>query len=258
MECRAGFVTRVHVVALAMNRIDQENLHEHISKQYDHELFDIRSRVLSLGGLVEEQIQYAVQALLEGDTDLAQRVIVDDYKVNSLEVSIDEECTQILALRQPTARDLRLVVAVIKTITDLERIGDEAKRIARHAIDLAAHFPKRNQLTDIGELASQVRILLRDALDSFARMDVDSALRVAERDKQVDSIYESIMRQQLTYMMEDPRLIPVSLGIMWSSRSLERIGDRACNICEYVIYYAMGKNIRHISIDQVQQDLMRR
>lgn len=237
---------------------DPENLHEHISKQYDHELFDIRSRVLSLGGLVEDQIQSAVKALLDGDTDIAERVIVDDYKVNSLEVSIDEECTQILALRQPTARDLRLVVAVIKTITDLERIGDEAKRIARHAIDLAAHFPKRNQLTELGELARQARGLMRDALDAFARMDVDSALSVAERDKYVDSVYESIMRQQLTYMMEDPRLIPVSLGIMWSARSLERIGDRACNICEYVIYYAMGKNIRHISIDQVQLDLKRR
>lgn len=241
-----------------MSLIDPQNLHDHISKQYDHELFDIRSRVLSLGGLVEDQIQCAVKSLLDGDTDLAKRVILDDYKVNSLEVSIDEECTQILALRQPTARDLRLVVAVIKTITDLERIGDEAKRIARHAIDLAAHFPKRNQLTEIGELAAQVRILLRDALDSFARMDVDAALRVAERDKQADSVYESIMRQQLTYMMEDPRLIPVSLGIMWSARSLERVGDRSCNICEYVIYYAMGKNIRHISIDQVQQDLLRR
>lgn len=240
-----------------MTLADQDNLHEHISKQYDTELFDIRSRVLSLGGIVEEQIQSAVKSLLEGDTELAERVIVDDYKVNSLEVSIDEECTQILALRQPTARDLRLVVAVIKTITDLERIGDEAKRIARHAIDLAAHFPKRNQLTDVSELARQSRILMRDALDAFARMDVDSALRVAERDQQVDRVYESIMRQQLTYMMEDPRVIPVSLGIMWSARSLERIGDRACNICEYVIYYVMGKNIRHISIDQVQQDLRR-
>lgn len=239
-----------------MNLSDPENVHEHISKQYDHELHDIRSRVLSLGGLAEDQIQRAVKALLEADSELAERVIVDDYKVNSLEVSIDEECTQILALRQPTARDLRLVVAVIKTITDLERIGDEAKRIARHAIDLASHYPKRNQLTELAELAVQARTLMRDALDSFARMDVDAALRVAQRDKQVDSVYESIMRQQITYMMEDPRAIPVSLGIMWSARSLERVGDRACNICEYVIYYAMGKNIRHISIDQVQQDLL--
>ncbi len=233
-----------------------ENLHQHISKQYDHELLDIRSRVLTLGGLVEEQIEVAVKALLEYDVEIAQRVIRDDYKVNSLEVLIDDECTQILALRQPTARDLRLVVAVIKTITDLERIGDEAKRIARQAIDLTSHFPKKNQLTELEQLAKHVRGLLRGALDAFARMDVDSALRVVQDDKEVDREYESIMRQQITYMMEDPRCIPASLDIMWSARSLERIGDRSCNICEYVIYYAKGKNIRHISIEQVEKDLL--
>jgi phosphate transport system protein len=236
---------------------DNENLHQHISKQYDHELLDIRNRVLALGGLVEEQIESAVTALVECDVELAERVIVDDYKVNSMEVSIDEECTQIIALRQPAARDLRLVVAVIKTITDLERIGDEAKRIARIAVDMATHYPKKNQLTDLQQLAQHARGLLREALDSFARMDVDEALRVVQEDRQVDREYESIMRQQITYMMEDPRSIPVSLNIMWSARSLERIGDRSCNICEYVIYYAKGKNIRHISIEQVEQDLRR-
>jgi phosphate transport system protein len=230
--------------------------HQHISRQYDHELLDIRSRVLTLGGLVEEQIEAAVRALANGDVELAQGVIRDDYKVNSLEVSIDEECTQILALRQPTARDLRLVMAVIKTITDLERIGDEAKRIARLGIDLASHFPKKNQLTEIEQLANHVRGLLREALDSFARMDVDSALKVVQADRQVDREYESIMRQQITYMMEDPRSIPVCLDIMWSARSLERVGDRSCNICEYVVYYAKGKNIRHISLEQVEKDLL--
>lgn len=237
--------------------LDNEHVHQHISKQYDHELLDISNQVLTLGGLVEEQIESAVRALIDGDVDLAERVIADDYKVNSLEVSIDEECTQILALRQPAARDLRLVVAVIKTITDLERIGDEAKRIARIAVDLAGHYPKKNQLTDLQQLAQHSRMLLRTALDSFARMDVDAALRVVQEDRQVDQEYESIMRQQITYMMEDPRSIPVSLNIMWSARSLERVGDRACNICEYVIYYVKGKNIRHISIEQVEKDLRR-
>jgi len=237
------------------NFFDTDNVHQHISKQYDHELLDIRNRVLALGGLVEEQIESAVSALMNNDVELAERVITDDYKVNSLEVSIDEECTQIIALRQPTARDLRLVVAVIKTITDLERIGDEAKRIARLSIDLAGHHPKKNQLTEVEQLAKHVRGLLREALDSFARMDVDEALRVVQEDRMVDREYESIMRQQITYMMEDPRVIPVSLDIMWSARSLERIGDRSCNICEYVIYYAKGKNIRHISIEQVEKDL---
>lgn len=234
---------------------ERDNLHQHISRQYDHELLDIRSKVLSLGGLVEEQVEAAMKAVNDGDVELAHRVITDDYKVNALEVAIDDECTQILALRQPTARDLRLVVAVIKTITDLERIGDEAARIARQAIDLATHFPKKNQLTDLGHLATHVRGLLREALDAYARMDVDAALRVVQDDRQVDQEYESIMRQQITYMMEDARSIPVCLDIMWSARSLERIGDRACNICEYVVYYAKGKNIRHISIEQVEQDL---
>ncbi len=237
------------------NQIDTENLHQHISKQFDNELLDIRSRVLRLGGLVEEQIDSAVKSLLENDVDLAEKVIAGDYKVNSMEVSIDDECTQILARRQPTARDLRLVVVVIKTITDLERIGDDAKRIARQAIDMALHYPKKNQLTELQQLAFHVRGLLREALDAFARMDVDAALKVAQEDKQVDQEYESIMRQQITYMMEDPRSIPISLSIMWSSRSLERIGDRSCNICEYVIFYAKGKNIRHISIEQVARDL---
>lgn len=230
--------------------------HSHISKQFDHDLVAMRNRVLTLGGLVEAQVESAVKALLENDFQLAERVVNDDYKINSLEVSIDEECTQILALRQPAARDLRLVIAVIKTITDLERIGDEAKRIARIAIDLIDHYPKRNQLTDLQQLAQHAKQMLREALDAFARIDVDESLRVVQDDRQVDREYESIMRQQITYMMEDPRSIPVSLNIMWAARALERVGDRSCNICEYVIYYAMGKNIRHISIDEVQRDLL--
>jgi phosphate transport system protein len=236
---------------------DSENIHHHISKQYDHELLDIRHRVLTLGGLVEEQVESAVAALAECDVDLAKRVVTDDYKVNSMEVAIDEECTQIIARRQPAARDLRLIVAVIKTITDLERIGDEAKRIARIAMDLADHLPRKSQLTDLQQLAQHVRELLRESLDSFARMDVDEALRVVQEDRQVDREYESIIRQQITYMMENPRSIPISLDIMWSARSLERIGDRSCNICEYVIYYVKGKNIRHISLEQVEKDLRR-
>jgi phosphate transport system protein len=230
-----GFMTSVVDLELDLNS-------QHISKQYDHELLEIRNRVLALGGLVESQVESAVNALLDGDTDLAERVI-------------DEECTQILALRQPAARDLRLVVAVIKTITDLERIGDEAKRIARIAVDLVDHYPKRNQLTELQQLAIHARHMLRESLDAFARIDVDESLRVVHEDRQVDQEYESIMRQQITYMMEDPRMIPVSLNIMWAARALERVGDRSCNICEYVIYYAMGKNIRHISIDQVEKDL---
>jgi phosphate transport system protein len=153
----------------------------HISKQYDQELMDIRNRVLGLGGLVEAQVDYAIGALIESDTELAEQVIGDDYKVNSMEVAIDEECTQILALRQPAARDLRLVIAVIKTITDLERIGDEAKRIARITVDLAHHFPRKNQFTDLHQLALHSRKMLHDSLDAFARIDVNESLRVFTR-----------------------------------------------------------------------------
>lgn len=234
---------------------DKDDIQHHISKQFDQELVDIHSRILAMGGLVEEQVELGVKSLMDADAELAERVVADDVKINSLEVSIDEECTQILARRQPTARDLRLVMAVIKTITDLERIGDEAKRIALHAVDLAKQFPKRNQFTDLEHLSSHVSEMLHDALDAFARMDVEQAFRVVQNDKLANKEYESILRQQITYMMEDPRSIPVCLGIMWSARSLERIGDRSCNICEYVIYYVMGKDIRHVSLDQVQKDL---
>lgn len=235
---------------------DKEDLQHHISKQFDQELIDIHRRILTMGGLVEEQMEQAVKSLIDGDADLAERVIEDDYKVNSMEVSIDEECTQILARRQPTARDLRLVIAVIKTITDLERIGDEAKRIARHAIDLTRQSPKKHQFTDLDHLGRHVRSMLHNALDAFARMDTEQAFRVVHEDRAVNAEYEAIMRQQITYMMEDPRSIPVFLDIMWSARSLERVGDRSCNICEYVIYYAMGRDIRHVDLDEVERDLL--
>jgi phosphate transport system protein len=234
---------------------DTDVFHQHISKQYDHELLDVRGRIMGLGGLVESQVESAVMALSTGDVELARKVVEDDYKVNSLEVSIDDECTQILALRQPTARDLRLVVGIIKAIADLERIGDEAKRIAYQAIDLAGHFPRRNQLSELERLAKSVRALLRKALDAFARMDVDASIQAVRDDRQIDREYENIMRQQITYMMEDARAIPACLDIMWSARSLERIGDRACNLCEYVLYYTTGKNIRHVSIEQIAEEL---
>ncbi len=235
--------------------MSEEIVHHHISKQYEHELEDIHHRVLVMGGLVEAQVADAVKALLENDVSLAEEVIANDYKVNSMEVEIDEKCTQILARRQPTARDLRLVLAVIKMIADLERIGDEARRISRQALDLTTRYPKKNQLSELEQLAAQVRLMLHDALDAFARMDVDLALRVVEGDKLVDREYESIVRQQITYMMEDPRSIPIALDIMWSARSLERIGDRSCNVCEYLIFYVKGKDVRHISLEQLERQV---
>lgn len=237
--------------------MDKENQSRHISKQFDHELEEIRNRVLAMGGLVEQQLAKAVSALVEPDIAMAEEVIRDDYKVNAMEVALDEECTTVLARRQPAARDLRLIISVIKTITDLERIGDEAKRIARQAIDLASLPTKKNQFVDLERLGHHVCAMLRDALDAFARLDVEQALDVAIEDQQVDREYDSLMRQQMTYLIEDPRTIPATLDIMWSARALERVGDRSCNICEYVIYQVKGKDIRHISLDQVEKDFGR-
>ena len=230
--------------------------HQHISKQYDQELLDVRARVLALGGVVEQQVEAAVEALLAQDAGLAARVVEDDAKVDSLEVSIDDECLHILALRQPVSSDLRFVVGAIKTVAELERIGDEAKRIARQAIDLASHSPLMIPLAGFEQMGGLVRHLLREALDAFARMDAAVALRVLHGDRRVDKEYGGIVRQQIAHVVDGAGSpIHASLDILWSARSLERIGDRSCNICEHVVYYAKGKNIRHASLEQAEQEL---
>ncbi|MDD5034971.1 MAG: phosphate signaling complex protein PhoU [Methylococcaceae bacterium] len=232
------------------------NYHQHTSRQFDQELTGIRGDALRLGGLAEEQIRLAMKALMENDVLLAEQVIRDDQKVNALEVNINDQCLQILARRQPAARDLRLVVAVIKAISDLERIGDEAKRIARGALGMASHFPSKHQFIHLTEFAEGVKKLLHDTLDAFARIDVDASLQIKQRDRLLDRHYEDIMHEQIAAMSNDPRIIPIALHIMWVARALERIGDRSCNICEYAIYYAMGKDIRHMSLEQAALDIM--
>ncbi len=232
-----------------------EPLDTHISRQYNAELEDIRTRVLHMGGLVEQQIARAINALAQADTTLAEAIVMDDFKVNQMEVGIDEECSQIIARRQPAAGDLRLVVAVIKTITDLERIGDEAEKIARMAVRLAHEERPKNNYMEIQALGNHVRQMVHDALDAFARLDTDAALRVAREDRQVDQEYEGVMRQMITFMMEDPRTISRTLNVVWAARALERIGDHARNICEYVIYLVMGKDVRHTSLEQMEQEV---
>jgi len=234
--------------------MDNLKLGQHISQQFNEELEDIRTRVMYMGGIVEQQLADAIKALTTMDVTLAEVVISNDYKVNALEVSIDEECTQILARRQPAASDLRLVMSVIKTITDLERIGDEAERIGRMALHFVEKGGDNKMLTGIVHMGDLVTKQLHNALDTFARTDSNAAIEVAREDKKVDQEYETILRNLMTYMMEDPRNIPILVDMMWSARALERIGDRSRNICEYVIYLVKGKDVRHTSVDKVADD----
>jgi phosphate transport system protein len=229
--------------------------HQHISSRFNQELQRIHRQVLTMGGLVQEQLRDALIALSDNDGELGEAVIHRDYQVNALEVAIDEACTQVLARRQPAAGDLRLLVAVIKTITDLERIGDEAERIARMAVHKSRENYMVKHYVDIRHLGEQVDQMLRQALDAFARMDVKTALDMIHEDSKVDQEYDSIIRQLVTYMMQDPRSIPTALDIMWSARALERIGDRSRNIGEYVMYFVKGKDLRHISLQKLEQEI---
>ncbi|MFK3863100.1 phosphate signaling complex protein PhoU [Pseudoalteromonas rhizosphaerae] len=232
----------------------EHNINKHISGRFNQELENVRNHVLSMGGLVEQQLNSALDAVSNGDADLARKVRENDYKVNAMEVNIDEECTRIIARRQPAASDLRLVVAIAKTIADLERIGDEAERIAKVALD---SFTKDQQdlLVNIENMGRQVSKMLHDVLDAFARMDVQKAFEVHKEDAKVDREYEAITRQIMTYMMEDPRSIPKIMDLVWSVRSLERIGDRCQNISEYIIYFVNGKDIRHTSQEDIEKSL---
>lgn len=224
---------------------------QHISHKFDEELENVRASVLRMGGLVESQLVGAVESLVAGDTDQAREIARNDYQVNALEVEIDEECTRILARRQPAASDLRLVMAVIKTIADLERIGDEAERVALMAKFMGGDRFKPNVMSEFEHMGQLVRDMLRNVLDAFARTHVDDAIAIFAADKKVDAKYESIIRQLMTYMAEDPRSIPVVLNILWAARALERIGDRSRNIAEYIIYLVRGKDIRHTSLETV-------
>ncbi len=221
-------------------------MHEHISKQFDAELEAVRSRVLQMGGLVEEQIIKAVDALASGDIAVLDRVIEDDHRVNAMEVGLDESCSHIIARRQPAAGDLRLVMAIIKTITDLERIGDEAEKIAR--MGKLIHGAERVQppRLELKHVASLALSMLRKALDAFARLDVNAALEVVKQDRGVDDEFRSILRQLITFMMEDPRTITYCLEILFVAKAIERIGDHAKNMAEYVVYMVEGRDVRHM------------
>ena len=230
------------------------SLNKHISGQFNAELEDIRNRVLAMGGLVERQLEQSLDALSSLDAELAQKIIEGDHKVNGMEVAIDEECTRIIAKRQPAASDLRLIIAITKTIADLERIGDACVRIATAALE------KRNKneqplLVSVESMGRHATRTLHSTLDALARMDADAAFALHKEDAKLDKEYEGIIRQLMTYMMEDPRSIPGVLDVLWAARAIERVGDRCKNICEYIIYYVKGKDVRHTSYEDMEKDL---
>lgn len=235
--------------------MDKLHLTEHISQQFNEELEDVRSKVLQMGGVVEEQLARAVKAMVTADVELARQVVAGDATVNALEVEIDDECTRIVARRQPAASDLRLVMAVIRAINDLERIGDEVKRVAKMVDEVMEGTLEEDVRQEIEHMGNQVRTMLRQVLDAFARTDVKAAVAVARADKKVDMKYRAITRQLITYMAQDPRSIPTVLNVLWAARALERVGDRCQNLAEYVIYLVIGKDVRHASLDDVMAQL---
>lgn len=229
---------------------------EHIYKQYDADLQSIRAKVLEMGTIVEEQLSEAVQSLIEADTKLAEKVIRRDEAVNDLEIDIDEDCSLLIGKRSPVAADLRNVLMMIKIISDLERIGDESTKIANATIRIIENdIMSKPQFKNIQSMLSSVQFMLRQALNSFARLDTTETIEVLEKDKEVDEEYRSHMRQLLTYMLEDPRTISMSLELMFVTKSLERIGDHAKNITQSVIYTVKGTDVRHSSIKEIKAEL---
>jgi phosphate transport system protein len=228
---------------------------EHISKQYDIDLDTLRSRVLEMGGLVESQILAAIEGFSTGNRDLIERVSTSDYQVNAYEVSIDNDCSHIIVRRQPAAGDLRMIMAISKTVTDLERIGDEAEKIARMSKQIHERGVLHVQrFADVRHAGTTAVRMLRQALDAFARQDAAQAARVVLEDVAIDDEFRSIIRQLITFMMEDPRTISTALEIVWIAKAIERIGDHAKNIAEYVIYFVKGTDVRHTTLEDVERE----
>ena len=228
--------------------------HNHISTQFDAQLEQVRSKVLHMGGAVEDQLSLAVQALHSGEMFVIEQVLEVEHQVNALEMEIDELCTNIIARRTPTAIDLRVLTMVVKTITDLERVGDEAKKIVLMAREFfrggRGYMPRYSEIQSMSATAID---MLRQALDGFARLDAGAAPAIARRDLEVDDSFRAVLRELLTYMIEDPRTISATLDIVFIAKALERVGDHAKNISEYVVYMIKGKDVRHLSADEIEQ-----
>lgn len=227
----------------------------HISRQFDEELDEIRSRVLKMGGLVEVQLDKTIDALKEGDSSSITDVEKLDNQINDLEMQIDEECTRILARRSPAAGDLRLIIATTKSVRDLERIGDEAERVAnmvRHAMDQDA---SKKAFKGLLSLVEHVKELMHETLNTYARMKTRAAVKVMRKDQEIDDEYSRVVMRLIEFMKKDPENISDGLDVMWAARSLERIGDHCINICENVIYLVEGQDIRHSDLDEVKEQL---
>ena len=229
---------------------------KHLSSQFDSELNMVSSRVMELGGIVESQINQAVYALQEFDSESAERVMETESRVNAMEIEIDRELSSIIARRQPTARDLRLLIAISKTTANLERVGDEANKIARMVKSIiesgAARALPSTELRIAADLASG---LLRKALDAFARLDTAAALSILKDDDLIDKEFDGFVRKLVTYMMEDPRTISASLDLLFLAKAIERIGDHAKNIAEFIIYIVKGADVRHTSMQEIESAL---
>ena len=230
---------------------------EHTYKQYDAELEAVRAKVLQMGGLVEQQIVNALDSLVSVNPKLAQEVMEVDQQVNALEMQVDEDCSHIIARRQPAASDLRLIMMIVKTITDLERIGDEATKIARVTQKIyESDRMFKPRFNEIKTMVTLVRDMLRTSLDAFARLDVTRTVEVARQDEQVDEQFRAAMRQLITFMLEDPRTISMSLEVLFVAKAIERIGDHAKNIAEYVVYMVKGKDVRHTTVAEMERETL--
>ena len=232
-------------------------LNHHISSQFNEDLQAVNTKFMTMGGLVEQQVTNAIHALLDTDVNMALEVQFKDKAVNKLESEIDEALTLILARRHPAASDLRMVIAMSKANTDLERIGDEAAKIARIAQNLCEEGGSPRGYMETRHIGNQVRVMIHEALDAFARLDIDQALHVLLADADIDREYQSATRTLMTYMIEDPRHISRVINVLWVLRSLERIGDHARNISEQVIYMVKGLDVRHASLEEIEQKVQK-
>lgn len=228
---------------------------DHISQQFNNELEMLRQHFLTMGGIVETQVQDAVQALLDANGELAEEVRAKDASVNELDGLIDEECTRILAKRQPAASDLRMILSISKAVSELERMGDEAKKIARLTLDLIQNGESPRGYVEISRIGQMVSRMIHDSLDAYARLDIEAAIKVAKKDREVDREYEAALRSLVTYMMEDPRSISSVINVIWVLRSLERIGDHARHTCQHLIFMVKGVDVRHVNVNDLADEV---